>query len=167
MASFMIGLALGSFWAIRLLRDHTLGPEKIFYIYRHTQTGVCLYPFLLLLVFLFFQRSAAAQEQTVLLAAVYSVLPVVAGFIGGLQYPLANFLLSSQRPSQDRQFFKAAGRLYAADTWGATLGAIVTGVIFIPILGIEGVVVLCGVMNLSVLAMLMISPHPAISSPRE
>lgn len=167
MASFMIGLALGSFWAIRLLRDHTLGPEKIFYIYRHTQTGVCLYPFLLLLVFLFFQRSAAAQEQTVLLAAVYSVLPVVAGFIGGLQYPLANFLLSSQRPSQDRQFFKAAGRLYAADTWGATLGAIVTGVIFIPILGIEGVVVLCGVMNLSVLAMLMISPHPAILSPRE
>lgn len=167
MASFMIGLALGSFWAIRLLRDHTSGTGKIFNIYRRTQAGICLYPFFLPLVFLFFQRSAATQEQTVMLATVYSVLPVVAGFIGGLQYPLANFLLSSQGPSQDRQFFKAAGRLYAADTWGATLGAIVTGVIFIPILGIEGVVVLCGVMNLSVLAMLIISPHPAISSPRE
>lgn len=167
MASFMAGLALGSFWATRLLRDHAPGAGKIFYIYRRTQIGICLYPFLLPLVFLFFQRSAAAQGQAVLLATVYSVLPVVAGFIGGLQYPLANFLLSSQRPSQDRQFFKAAGRLYAADTWGATLGAILTGVIFIPILGIEGVAVLCGVMNLSVLAMLMISPHPAISSPRE
>lgn len=167
MASFMIGLALGSFWATRLLRDHTSGPGKIFNIYRRTQAGICLYPFLLPLVFFFFQRSAATQEQTVMLATVYSVLPVVAGFIGGLQYPLANFLLSSRGPSQDRQFFKAAGRLYAADTWGATLGAIVTGVIFIPILGIEGVVVLCGVMNLSVLAMLVISPHPAISSPRE
>ncbi len=167
MASFMMGLALGSFWATRLLRDHAPGPGKIFYIYRRTQMGICLYPFFLPLVFFLFQRSAATQEQAVFLATVYSVLPAVAGFIGGVQYPLANFLLSFQRPSQDRQFFKAAGRLYAADTWGAMLGAIVTGVIFIPILGIEGVVVLCGVMNLVVLLMLMISPYPAISSPRE
>ncbi|PIW59117.1 MAG: hypothetical protein COW13_04795, partial [Candidatus Omnitrophica bacterium CG12_big_fil_rev_8_21_14_0_65_50_5] len=122
---------------------------------------------LLPLVFLFFQGSAATQEQTVLLATVYSILPVVAGLIGGLQYPLANLLLSFQRPSQDYQFFKTAGRLYAVDTWGAALGAILTGVIFIPVLGIGGVAVLCGVINLAVLLMLVISPHPAILSPRE
>ncbi len=167
MASFMIGLALGSLLAGGFLRKYKSRVDKIFAIYRRAQIGICLYPFLLPLVFLFFQKSNAAQEQAVLLATVYSALPVVAGFIGGLQYPLANFLLSSQRSSQDHQFFKAAGRLYAADTWGAALGAILTGVIFIPILGIVGVVILCGSMNLAVLLMLTISPHPANSSLRE
>lgn len=167
MASFMIGLALGSYWASRLLRDHALGSGKIFTIYRHTQIGICLYPFLLPIVFLLFQKSNAAQEQNVILATAYCVLPVIAGIIGGLQYPLANRLLSYQRSSQDHQYFKTAGLLYAADTWGATLGAILTGLIFIPILGIWGVVVLCGTLNLAVLLMLVISPHPAISSPRE
>ncbi|MBI5023518.1 MAG: fused MFS/spermidine synthase [Candidatus Omnitrophica bacterium] len=166
MASFMTGLALGSFLATRLLRDPAPGAGKIFSIYRYTQTGICLYPFLLPLAFLFVQRGAA-PGQAVLLETVYSVLPVVAGLIGGLQYPLANFLLSSRRSFHDRQFSRTAGQLYAADTWGAALGAILTGVIFIPILGISGVVVLCGVMNLAVLLMLVISPHPAISLPRE
>ncbi|HLF18428.1 MAG TPA: hypothetical protein VI749_05985 [Candidatus Omnitrophota bacterium] len=167
MASFMIGLALGSFWAGGLLRKYKSGVDKIFTTYRLTQVGICLYPLLLPIVFVFFQASLAAQNQSILMATVYSVLPVVAGVIGGLQYPLANFLLSSGRSPQNRQFFRAAGQLYAADTWGATLGAILTGVIFIPILGIWGVVVLCGVMNLAVLLMLMISPYPAISSLRE
>ena len=167
MASFMIGLALGSLWAGGLLRKYKSRVDKILTIYRFTQAGICLYPFLLPAVFLFFQSNLAAQKQSALMAAVYSALPVVAGLIGGLQYPLANFLLSSGRSSQNRQFFKTAGRLYAADTWGATLGAILTGVIFIPILGILGVVVLCGVMNSAVLLMLMISPYPAMSSLRE
>src|SRR3989338_8021698 len=57
MASFMIGLALGSLWAVGLLRKYKSRIDKIFTIYRFTQAGICLYPFLLPAVFLFFQSN--------------------------------------------------------------------------------------------------------------
>jgi predicted membrane-bound spermidine synthase len=54
------------------------------------------------------------------------VLMFFGGFLGGLHFPLSVRILAR----------KKAGIVYAVDLFGSSLGALITSVIFIPILGI-------------------------------
>jgi spermidine synthase len=63
---------------------------------------------------------------------VLTALNALAGFLVGLQFPLANRIWMESRG--DRK--GAAGALYAWDLVGAFWGAIVVSVILIPVLGL-------------------------------
>jgi spermidine synthase len=61
-------------------------------------------------------------------------LVAVAGVLGGLLFPLAAAVMLEDRRSTGR----AAGAVDAADNAGACLGAFVTGILLVPVLGVTG-----------------------------
>jgi spermidine synthase len=60
---------------------------------------------------------------------VFPFLALVAGFLGGMEFPLAAHLTEGSAS-------RVAGLIYGADLAGACLGAILSGVLIIPLLGI-------------------------------
>ncbi|OGX42983.1 MAG: hypothetical protein A3G91_03890 [Omnitrophica WOR_2 bacterium RIFCSPLOWO2_12_FULL_50_9] len=160
-ASFMGGLVGGSLVAQRIIAGRS---QDIPRIYKAAQAGICLYPLLLPLVFVLFRDAAVLQRFAGAFASVFACLPVIAGFIGGLQYPLATHLLYTLRSQKEGSKLIAAqpaGFLYAVDVLGATIGALLTGTLLIPLLGIPAVAVLCAVLN----GVVWILLYPAKLSP--
>ncbi len=153
MTSFMAGLCLGSWTARRFIScpDH-----KIQGIYRLAQVAICLYPLILPWVFVAFRDPVGSGRASVAFATTFACLPVIAGVIGGIQYPLALQLLRSGNRKDQGNYSGAAGFLYAADVLGATLGALITGMILIPLLGIAAVAGWCALINTSVLILLLL-----------
>lgn len=68
------------------------------------------------------------------------LLIFIGGFLGGIQFPLSIGILKRER----------AGIVYGIDMLGSSLGALVTAVIFIPILGIVFTLVIFVILNLLV-----------------
>ncbi len=151
MATFMAGVALGSFSAQSLIQNKK---EKVLSIFKLVQLSICLYPLLLPVVFVFFQKNSN-MANVALFSTVFASLPIIAGFIGGIQYPLANYLLSIEKKNKGVLSAKIAGTLYAVDTFGATIGALVTGAFFIPLFGIKAVAYFCAALNIAVLFLLL------------
>lgn len=158
MASFMGGLVLGSLMAQRII-DRM--PSDIPKIYKMTQLAVCLYPLLLPVVFVVFRDAAVTERLAGIFAGTFALLPVVAGFIGGLQYPLAAHLLYLFNRDRGEPAARSAGFLYAVDVLGAMGGALITGTLLIPLFGIPAVAVLCAVLN----GVVWILLYPARLSP--
>ncbi len=129
-AAFMLGLALGGFLMTRImngLRNDALALAKV-------ELAIITYSLMLppLLVLLFAhiaQIPAFIPEELPLL-----LLNCVAGFLIGLQFPLANKMYLGGNAGVG----KISGTLYAADLCGAIFGALLAGVFLIPILGITG-----------------------------
>ncbi|HOW35467.1 MAG TPA: fused MFS/spermidine synthase [Candidatus Omnitrophota bacterium] len=160
MAAFMGGLAWGSFTAGKIIIKFSGNLKEIYKVYRQSQIVTTLYPLALLATLIFLKQSPRLPQEEIFVAA-FALLPVVAGFLGGLQYPLATHLLwgSSERKSESLASF--AGGLYAADTLGATLGSLLTGTILIPLLGITSLGLFCAALNAAVLILLLLSSYPA------
>ena len=98
---------------------------------------------------------ASIEKFGGLFAGVFACLPIIAGFIGGLQYPLATQLVDRNRPRVEGSIARSAGFLYAADVFGATVGALITGAILIPLLGIAAIAFLCAALNGTVFLLLL------------
>jgi len=149
-ASFMLGLVLGSLLAIKIIAKG-LNLSK-FYI--TTQLAICIYPLILPPIFLSLEPVARTSfVQSFAVETLFSVLPIVAGFIGGLQFPLANKICLGQEGYTG----KTAGLLYGVDLFGACVGALLTSAILIPIIGINVACYLTSLMNTFVLLLLVIS----------
>lgn len=151
-ASFMAGLVGGTVMAQRLLRRT---PEEILKIYKIVQAGITVYPLLLPLVFVIFRDTVTRGAYAGFFAGTFAVLPVVAGFMGGVQYPCATYLLTVFSKRKEEDISGPAGFLYAADVMGATLGALLTGTILIPLLGISAVAFFCAALNAVVWLLLL------------
>lgn len=162
MASFMCGLVLGTLTARRIMAR---SQASILKAYKTAQLGICFYPLLLPVAFIIFRDMAGTQRLVGVFASTFAVLPVIAGFIGGLQYPLAVNLRHSMEKRKKDRVVKAAGTLYALDVLGASIGALVTGAILIPLLGINAVALFCAALNGAVFLLLLCMPsYPARSS---
>lgn len=146
-SSFMIGLAFGSALAIRILAKG----KNLSQIYLATQLSICLYPLILPPIFLFISHAHANIARSFRIEILFSFLPIVAGFIGGLQFPLANKICLGQKG----HIGKIAGLLYGIDLLGACLGALLTSAILIPVIGIYAACYLTGLMNFFVLLLLL------------
>jgi len=72
---------------------------------------------------------------------------MASGFWAGLEFPLSSRIFACREEGVGR----TAGILYASDLFGAWAGALLVGVIFIPVLGI---LLTCGAMVLLKLASL-------------
>ncbi len=177
-ASFMLGLVLGSMLAIRILakqinpapvRRGRINLPRTFLlqgilrskkerdlskIYMATQLAICIYPILLPPIFLFLQLPSRTNfTRSFFAETTFSFLPIIAGFIGGLQFPLANKICLGR----GGYIGKVAGHLYGVDLLGACLGALLTSAVLIPIIGINNTCYLTSLMNALVLLLLVVS----------
>ena len=98
--------------------------------------------------------------------ALFPVLSAIAGFIGGAQFAIANKILLGQkedagRPACPHENCSQAGRVgglsYGVDLFGSFLGALLTGIFLIPILGIPKTCFAVAIINAAVLMLLFIN----------
>ncbi|MFA5089174.1 MAG: fused MFS/spermidine synthase [Candidatus Omnitrophota bacterium] len=150
-SSFMFGLIAGSLIARRVMRCSF---PDILKVYKISQFAVCAYPLILPAVFLVFRNAPGTLKMATLLAGVFTFLPSVAGLLGGLQYPLA-IELESKINGREGMVPRSAGFLYAADVLGASAGALLTGTLLVPLLGINAVVFFCVALNSAVWILLL------------
>jgi len=149
LSSFMIGLAIGAFLINRQLDG--LKDERSLYL--KTQVFICLYPLILPLILIYIAKTnlRGAGLATNTLELSFAWLPIIAGFLGGFQFPLANKICL--KDAKDT-VGKTVGFLYGADLLGSCIGGILVGLLFVPILGIIQTCVLLSIINIFVLILL-------------
>jgi spermidine synthase len=151
---FMIGLTAGAAAMGRLMKSGGVGRRAFLLI----QTVVCLYPLLTLGALLAFSRmepSDTSVHALVLQTQIaFPMLAFFAGFVGGLQFPLANALWLEETPGAAR----AAGYTYGIDLLGSCLGALLTSTLLVPVLGIPHTCVAASLLNVGSLLLLLLRP---------
>jgi len=149
LTAFMIGLIMGGYLAVKIMP--AFKDDRISFI--RTQVSICLYPLILPLVFWWLSNSRGEVVSWIGSNVVFLFLPIVAGFIGGFQFPLANKIYLEKKEETGR----AAGLTYGLDLLGSCLGALLTAAFLIPLLGIPKTCLLVAVMNFVVLTILIFS----------
>ncbi len=147
LTSFMIGLIFGSWWATKIIEKG----RGNFLNFIEAQICICIYPLILPFIFLGFAGSAGKFSTYLGSNIILPFLPIMAGFIGGFQFPLANKLYLQSR----RGLVRAAGITYGLDLLGSCLGAFLVSVFLLPILGILAVCLLVALLNLVSLVLLL------------
>lgn len=133
---FMVGLALGGYIAKQIIQKHNLKWVNVLMVFQEI-IGFCA----LLLPFAIHALSFHSIAAEIGLVCFIGI----AGILAGLEFPLMNKILM--------QFYQdiavSAGATNGADHIGAFLGAIVTGVIFLPLFGIFGICLILAILNIS------------------
>jgi spermidine synthase len=149
LTSFMIGLVFGS-WAVSRWMDRF---RDRFRVYLWVQLSISLYPLTLAFVIAALARFGGGRPAFLSVQTAFSFLPVLAGFIGGFQFPLANDIILKRTP----QVGKVVGLLYGVDLFGSCVGAFLTSVFLIPLLGVYNTCLLTAVLGFCVLGWLALS----------
>jgi predicted membrane-bound spermidine synthase len=149
LTAFMIGLAAGGWWVTKIMP----GLKNDAAAFMWSQCAICIYPLSLPIFFGRLAGSASSGMSWLGSNILFLVLPVLAGFIGGFQLPLANKIYLGK----EREVGSAAGLSYGSDLLGSCLGALLTGALLIPIIGIPKTCLLIAVMNSAVLILLIFS----------
>jgi len=127
-ASFMVGLSIGTFYISRRLNKIL----RLYESYIAIQALVLLYPIFLSAIFFviikFDINKMAGSDY------IFTLLPFIAGFVGGLQYPIANKIYLNKK----NIIPESAGMTYASDLLGSSIGAILISAFLIPLTGIYG-----------------------------
>ncbi len=147
LTSFMVGLIFGGWWATRTIERG----RGNFLNFIQAQVCICIYPLILPLVFLGFAGSSGKFSTYLGSNIILPFLPIIAGFIGGFQFPLANKLYLQSR----RGLVRAAGLTYGLDLFGSCLGALLVSVFLLPILGIPVVCFMVAFLNVVSLVLLL------------
>lgn len=151
-AAFMFGLVAGSWQAKERLKVAT--SSQVAALYQKIQLGIAVYPLILIGAYFLFEGHKPFFFMQHFFSLIYALLPFIAGLMGGMQYPLAIRLLSVA-PGRTTRLSTLAGRLYAADIAGASMGAIVSAALLIPLVGIHGMAVFMAALNLAVFVWLL------------
>jgi spermidine synthase len=156
---FMLGLVLGSRWIIATMPRLKSAMQTFIY----TQLGLGVY--ILILPLVFFWLAGVRQVTIIWLGAniIFVLLPIFAGFIGGIQFYLANKIYLGER----KDVASVSGLIYGVDLCGSCLGALLSGIFFIPLLGIPDTCLTLAALNLLVLTCLILqrlSPQEDIKS---
>ncbi|MFC1712684.1 fused MFS/spermidine synthase [Candidatus Poribacteria bacterium] len=144
LTAFMVGLILGSVIMTRIM-DKLKNDLRVFML---TQVAVCIYPLILLGAFWALRGGRAYSLGA---NVIFPILPVIAGFIGGFQFPLATKIYLKHKTRVGR----VAGLTYGMDLIGACAGAFLVSAFLVPIIGIPNTsfaIVLMSVMALVLLA---------------
>ncbi len=127
-AAFMLGLALGG-----LVMNKIMGRiKKNIMAFLNIEIFIGLYAIAVSFLIAFIFNRIENFQAFPLPEAIFGFLNCSIGLLVGLEFPLANKINISGR----RKTGPVAGTLYAADLTGSVLGAILTGVFLVPILGI-------------------------------
>lgn len=127
-ASFMLGLALGGAYMNRIV--YKIRREILFLA--TLEIIIVAYSIFVAFILVLLFAGAARLPSFIPPEVFLSLLNCAAGFLVGLEFPLANriYLEVNERVGQ------VAGSLYAGDLLGGCLGAILASVFLVPILGI-------------------------------
>ena len=154
LTSFMIGLALGACLINRILPKL----KNEYSLFLGTQIVITVYPLLLPLVFYIFANSKAGAVSWLGENIVFPILPIIAGFVGGFQFPLGNRIYLRQ----ERLIGKSAGVTYGIDLFGACVGSLIISAFILPILGITQICLIAALINFT--ALIVILKHQPASS---
>lgn len=147
LTSFMIGLIFGGWWATKIIENG----RGNFLNFIQAQVCICIYPLILPLIFLGFAGSSGKFSTYLGSNIILPFLPMIAGFIGGFQFPLANKLYLQSRGG----LVRAAGLTYGVDLFASCMGALLVSVFLLPILGIPVVCLMVALLNVVSLVLLL------------
>ena len=148
LTSYMIGLIFGG-WLITKRLKRQKNDYKIFI---KTQVAIFIYPLILPALFLLFSNLKGGISFWIGSNIVFPFLPLVAGFIGGFQFPLAN---SIYMKAKALKVSHSASLIYGLDLFGSCVGALLVSVFLIPIIGIPMSCFLIAGLNLVGLILLL------------
>ncbi|MBN2190420.1 MAG: fused MFS/spermidine synthase [Candidatus Aureabacteria bacterium] len=140
--SFMGGLALGAF-AARFILDKGKARKYFF----AAQAAMCVYPLMLPLVFMQADYLRGNLAVALFEFVVFPALPAVAGFVGGVQFPLANRLYLDFKKSVGQ----VSGETYGFDVLGSFFGAFAASAVLVPVLGMIQVCMIAALLSASAL----------------
>jgi spermidine synthase len=149
LTSFMVGLSLGGFLVTKVMDKFK--DDIIPFI--GTQGAVCLYPLILLVILIWLSSAHRSSVETLGVNFIFPFLPIVAGFIGGFQFPLANKIYLRHK----RLVGKTTGLTYAIDLGGSCVGALVASAFLLPLLGIYKTCLAVALLNIATLIVLKCS----------
>jgi spermidine synthase len=141
LALFMVGLAMGSFTFSYYPRNRPLQIRTLV-TFQFVLACFCLG---LAFIFVHYSRWLSFGHHEFLYREVFSVVSLVAGFLGGVHFPLANRILLEEL----LQVGPIAGLLYGVDLLGSFLGCLLAGLVFIPSLGIYQTLFILALLNLT------------------
>jgi len=137
--SFMTGLVLGSLLTLTI-RVHG---RKLFRRLEDVQFWIVFYPLLLILILIIVQHREIAFIPAVQYG--FPFLAIIAGFFGGLQFPLAQRIFAEGKKDNAH----STGLVYGIDLLGSCLGALLIVSIMVPAFGLIRVSAVIALINLT------------------
>ncbi len=144
LTSFMIGLIIGSLIITRIM-DKIKDDLKTFII---AQIAISIYPLILLGSFWIFKGSRAYFWGANM---IFPLLPIIAGFMGGFQFPLATKIYLKYKTRVGR----VAGLTYGVDLAGACIGSLFVSAFLVPIIGIPSTCFILVILSIIALVLLL------------
>jgi len=145
LTSFMIGLFLGSFCVNKII-DKIQNRKRVFL---WTQVAITFYP--IILPILFYALKANPKLSFLGENIIMPYIPILAGFVGGFQFPLGNRIYTEER----QDMLKTAGITYGIDLCGSFLGVLLISAFILPILGITQTCVMTAIVNMTALLVML------------
>jgi spermidine synthase len=139
--AYMIGLALGGLMITPLLPRITRPLRSLLMV----QAGVALYAVGILLLILGLHHGICPSFLSRPMEGIFPFLTLVAGFLGGIHFPLANTVYLAGR----EEIGRIGGLTNGVDLMGSAAGALVISVILVPIVGIAQGISIVVALNLS------------------
>ena len=148
-AAFMLGIALGSWWALR-----RLGPERAtsgavkpgqLRLLGALQLVAAISPLLLYGLFKAFAQVGSGWELFVISQGLFPALSMMVGLLGGCQFPLASRIYFSSSAGKVGN----PGALYGLDLVGSCLGAVALSAYLVPVFGFLRTAALLALVNLA------------------
>jgi spermidine synthase len=136
--AYMAGLALGGLRGARLAEQGKADTTRLARI----QAGIALTAFAWIP---FLRAGDVAGSLQGIMEAGFFFLTALAGFLGGMQFPLADVLFRKGKKTDP-----GGGRIYGFDLAGSAAGAFITASLVIPSLGMVPALALLGGINLAV-----------------
>jgi spermidine synthase len=149
LALFMVGLAGGSF-IFSYYPKNRASELKTLITFQIVLACFCL---ALALVVIYFHNSPALGYHNFFYREAFSFLSLLAGFIGGTHFPLANRLLLKGQT----RVGPVAGLIYGVDLLGSFLGCLLVGLVLIPSVGILQALFILALLNLTAVMPFFIS----------
>lgn len=147
---FMVGLVLGSWLVTKNLTK--LADDYGLFI--KTQIAVAIYLIILPVIFSALNQASASKFISWMGSnIVFPFLPIISGFIGGFQFPLANKIILKD----SNVIGRTAGLSYGVDLLGSCLGALLVSAFLVPILGITQTCLAVALLNAAVLVALILN----------
>jgi len=149
LTAFMAGLSIGGWCIIKIMPS--LKKDRLALII--VMAGLCIYPAILPGLFKWLSGASAGMMPWVGSNIVFTLLPVISGFMGGVLFPVANKIYIGKEEGVGR----SAGLSYGMDLFGSCLGALLAGTFLIPVLGIPKACLAAALLNLAVILPLVLS----------
>lgn len=149
LASYMAGLALGSYYFGRII-DHVKDPVK-FFAYLQIAIGayglviIALFKFIPYVYFFIYDIFSWNQQMFIisLFILTFILLIIPTTLIGGA-FPVISRIINNE----PKRIGKDIGMVYSVDTLGACIGVIIGGFILLPLLGLSNTAIIASMINI-------------------